>query len=266
LGEALGAAGPTAADLVIGSDDADDLLEAVGRAPIAARSLAMLLRTLTDTSVAHGLMIESAVYSTLQAGPEFAAWRSKAAHPPDDHDAPTVLVERHDGELHIKLNRPHRHNAISARLRDELCAALKIAEADDTVGTVVMSGNGPSFCSGGDLGEFGQRSDPATAHTIRLTHSPARQIDRLRSRLTARIHGATLGGGIEMASFAGRVIADPDTLIGLPEIGLGLVPGAGGTIGLTRRIGRQRTAALALTGRTIDASKAMHWGIVDEIA
>lgn len=265
LGDALGGAGPTAADVIISHDDIDELLNAVSRAPIAARSLAMLLRTLTDVSVTNGLMMESAVYSTLQAGPEFASWRAHADHSPDEHEVPTVVVERCGSALSITLNRPHRHNAISARLRDELCDALAVAEADDTITTVALSGIGPSFCSGGDLGEFGQRSDPATAHMIRLTHSPARQINRLRSRVTARIHGATMGGGIEMVSFADHVVADPETSIGLPEIGFGLIPGAGGTIGLTRRIGRQRTAALALIGRTIDARTALDWGLVDEI-
>ena len=79
------------------------------------------------------------------------------------------------------------------------------------------------------------------------------------------MHGATLGGGIELASFAGQVIADPATTIGLPEIGLGLIPGAGGTVGLTARIGRQRTAALALTGRRIGATTAFEWGLVDAV-
>lgn len=266
IGDTLGGIGPSAADVVIGGDDVDDLTDAVTTAPISARSLAMLLRALPEVSVAHGLMIESAVYSTLQAGPEFARWRARAAHAPDSSDAATVAVERDGSTLHITLDRPHRHNAISARLRDELCVALSLAEADDSIVTVLLSGNGPSFCSGGDLGEFGARSDPATAHIIRTTRSPAREIYRLRERVTARIHGATMGGGIEMVSFAGRVVADPETSIALPEIGIGLIPGAGGTVGLTRRIGRRRTAALGLTGRTIDARTALDWGLVDEVS
>ena len=80
------------------------------------------------------------------------------------------------------------------------------------------------------------------------------------------MHGATLGGGLELAAFAGHVVAHPDTLLGLPEIGLGLIPGAGGTVSLTRRIGRQRTAALGLTGRSIDAPTALRWGAIDAIS
>ena len=68
-----------------------------------------------------------------------------------------------------------------------------------------------------------------------------------------------------MAAFARRVVADESTIIGLPEIELGLIPGAGGTVSLTRRIGRQRAAALALTARRIDAPTALAWGLVDRV-
>lgn len=268
LGEQFGGAGPAAADLVIAERDLDDLCARINSAPLAACSLAVLLRAQArpGTSVDQGLVLESATYSALQAGPEFAQWRSTASHrPADDGDRRLVDVERHDDRLVITLDRPHRHNAISAGLRDQLDDALAVAEADHSVAHVVLRGNGPSFCSGGDLGEFGTRADPATAHITRLARSPARRIHRLRERLTAEVHGATLGGGIEMAAFAGRAVAHADTTFGLPEIGLGLVPGAGGTVSLTRRIGRQRTAALALTGRSIDARTGLGWGLVDAI-
>ena len=69
-----------------------------------------------------------------------------------------------------------------------------------------------------------------------------------------------------MAAFCGHVVAAPDAVFGLPELGLGLTPGAGGTVSVTRRIGRWRTAYLVLSGRTIDADTALAWGLVDEIA
>src|SRR5262249_51711819 len=127
-------------------------------------------------------------------------------------------------------------------------------------------GNGPSFCSGGDLDEFGTRPDPATAHRTRLTRSPARLLWRLRDRTGCTIHGACLGAGIELAAVAGRVQARPGTRFALPELGLGLVPGAGGTVSLPRRIGRHRTAWLALTTASIDVATALDWGLIDEIA
>jgi enoyl-CoA hydratase/carnithine racemase len=85
-------------------------------------------------------------------------------------------------------------------------------------------------------------------------------------RVEARLHGACMGAGIELAAFARRVVAAPDAAIGLPEVTLGLVPGAGGTVSVTARIGRHRTALLALSGKTVDAATALDWGLVDEVA
>ncbi len=267
IADVFGGEGPHHADLVIGSDDIADLTATIQRNPLAATTLAVLLRSSVDSTIASGLAHESAVYSMLQAGPEFEAWRATVARmsAAAAETRPTVTVERDDDTLTITLDRPQRHNAITTRLRDELCEALAIAVADDSIREVLLRGNGPSFCSGGDLAEFGSRPDPATAHITRLAQSPARLLHLLRDRVTAEIHGATLGGGIEMAAFAHRVVARRDTMVGLPEVGLGLIPGAGGTVSVPRRIGRQRTAALALTDRRIDAGTSLSWGLVDEI-
>ena len=163
------------------------------------------------------------------------------------------------------LDRPEVRNAVDARLRDDLCEALTVAVLDSAVTEVHLRGSGPSFSAGGDLDEFGSLPDPATAHLVRLTRSPARLLAALASRTTAHLHGACLGSGIELPAFAGLVIAHPDTVVGLPELGLGLVPGAGGTVSLPARIGRHRTALLALIGRPVDALTARAWGLVDEI-
>ncbi|WP_253260213.1 enoyl-CoA hydratase/isomerase family protein, partial [Nocardia farcinica] len=88
---------------------------------------------------------------------------------------------------------------------------------------------GPVFCSGGDLDEFGVATDLVAAYLVRLERAPWRIIHRLRERVTARVHGAGIGAGIEMTAFAGRLIADPGTYFLLPELAMGLVPGAGGT-------------------------------------
>jgi len=265
LGGEFGGVGPAHADVVFGAGDVDAALATIGRSPIAAVALSVLLRMSTFLPVDSGLAAESATYSLLQAGPEFASWRTRT---PAKGAAPresVVRVERCEGRLDIILDRADRHNAVSRQLRDELATALQIAVADDSITSVCLRGEGPSFCSGGDLAEFGERVDVATAHITRLARSPGRTIARLASRLTAEIHGATMGGGIEMAAFAGRVVAHPDTRIALPEIDLGLIPGAGGTVSMPRRIGRQRTAALGLTGRVIDAPTALAWGLIDEI-
>ena len=80
------------------------------------------------------------------------------------------------------------------------------------------------------------------------------------------MHGSCVGAGVELPAFATRVVARPDASFRLPELGMGLVPGAGGTVSLPRRIGRQRAAWLALTGVPIDVETALSWRLVDAIA
>lgn len=216
-----------------------------------------------------GLVTESLAYSTLQAGPEFARWLSQRgpARVPDSVNP--VAVQRDHDILRIRFNRPQRHNAFCTGTRAALLEALAVAQLDPSVTGVVLSGNGPSFCSGGDLAEFGAFADPASAHLARTRHSPALVLDEITGRLgpacCAQVHGRVLGSGLEMAAFCGRVQAAPDCVLGLPELSLGLIPGAGGTVSVTRRIGRWRTAYLVLSGHTVDAQTALTWGLVDAI-
>jgi len=262
---------PLAADLVDvvlppEGDELDATIDAVAANPLAATALALVLRGSEARPLAEGLQLESAVYATLQAGPEFAAWRAAhPVHPPRPHEGPAVAVRREGGRLELVLDRPAVRNALDARMRDELVAGLAIAAGDPTVAEVRIRGAGRAFCAGGDLDEFGSRPDVATAHLVRLTRSPARALAAVADRVVAELHGACVGSGIELPAFAARVAARADTVIGLPEVSLGLIPGAGGTVSLPRRVGRQRTAWLALTGRTIDAATALEWGLVDEI-
>ena len=250
-----------------GDDALDDIVGTVTTCPLAATSLALLLRGGSGRSVGEGLVAESAVYSTLQAGPEFAAWRAGAAVRPRSSadDEPRVRLERQGDTLAVTLTRPDRLNALDARMRDELIDALSVVLVDPSISRLELRGEGRAFCAGGDLNEFGSRTDPATAHVIRLQRSVARVLDAAARRATAYLHGPCVGSGIELAAFCGTVLAGPDTAISLPEVRLGLVPGAGGTVSLPRRIGRQRTAWLALSCRSIDAATALEWGLVDAL-
>jgi enoyl-CoA hydratase/carnithine racemase len=232
--------------------------------PVAGTTVALHLRSSAGLNVPAGLITESAAYSALQDGAEFRRWRASRPNREPDADTGRVKVERSTGELRITLARPARRNAIDWRMRDALSEALAAAVAAPGI-RVLLLGDGPDFCAGGDLDEFGSRPDPALAHLIRLTRSPATLMHRLRERAAAFLHGACLGAGIELPAFAGRVHATADTRIGLPEIGLGLMPGAGGTVSLPQRIGRWRTAFMALTGDTISAQQALQWGLVDVI-
>jgi enoyl-CoA hydratase/carnithine racemase len=216
-----------------------------------------------------GVTMESLAYSTLQAGPEFARWLTERG-PARMPEIPDPVRATRDGDVvRIAFNRPQRHNAFSTDARAALLEALTVAQTDPSVIGIVLSGNGPSFCSGGDLAEFGTFADPASAHLARTRYSPALALDALATRLgracRAEVHGRVMGSGLEMAAFCGWVTARNDAMFGLPELALGLLPGAGGTVGVTRRIGRWRTAYLVLSGRTVDAETALAWGLVDEV-
>jgi enoyl-CoA hydratase/carnithine racemase len=250
-----------ALDLVV--TDASTVVAAFTRAPVAAVSAALLLRQAPPT-IGAGLVAESTTYSMLQAGPEFTAWR--AAHrgrPASDATEPRVRVEQHASVTEIVLIRAGKHNALDVAMRDQLHAALTDARWGD--GPVVIVADGPSFCSGGDLDEFATFPDPAHAHLVRLDRSLAAAFAALADRLVVGLHGACLGAGIELPAFAAHVIAADDTRIGLPELALGLVPGAGGTVSITRRAGRRATLSLLLRDGTIAAAEARTWGLVDDI-
>jgi enoyl-CoA hydratase/carnithine racemase len=239
---------------------------AAAASPHAAVALAQVLRATEQLDVRSALNVESFAYSALLGGGEFQRWLgSRNRRPvPIPGPEPSVIAERTDGTLQITLNRPARRNAYSRDLRDALVEALLVPALDQTVRRVVIAGAGPSFCSGGDLDEFGTTPDIGTAHFIRTSGGAASLLDRIADRTEVRVHGACVGAGIELPAFARRVIAQPGTTFRLPEIGMGLIPGAGGTVSIPRRIGRWRTLYLALSGITLDAITATRWGLVDE--
>jgi len=242
------------------------LADAVAAQPLVAVAAVSLYRAAAGLDVWQGLSAESATYAALLASAPFRAWRARRPpRPVPPAMEPPVLVQRLDGCLRIVLNRPHVHNAVDSAMRDALVEALAVAVADPDIGTVELAGAGPSFSSGGDLEEFGTVGDPATAHAVRLTRHPARWAHLCADRLVVRAHGACLGAGVELASFAGRVVAAPDAFFALPEVAMGLVPGAGGTVGIPRRVGRPRAVWLTLTGERIHAGTALAWGLVDHI-
>jgi len=255
-----------AVDVVGDAGDVDELAAAVVDRPVASVALALLLRHGARRSIPAGLIAESSTYSMLQAGPEFAAWRATRPAPPAVSTEPerAVRVEHEGGRTVITLSRPHRHNAVNTALSEELVEALtELLDQPDQ--RVLIVGAGRSFCSGGDLSEFGSFPDPAVAHAVRLSRSAGHLIALMRDRVEVQLHGACIGAGIELPAFAATVSAGPDTTISLPEVRMGLVPGAGGTVSLPRRIGRHRTALLAITGRSIDAATALAWGLVDRV-
>jgi enoyl-CoA hydratase/carnithine racemase len=234
--------------------------------PIAAAALKRLLDATESIDVASALVAESATYSTLQAGPEHRAWLETRVPRQRAEELDAVLVSRDGPTLLLTLHRPHVRNAFNAAMREALLDGLMIATVDPSVEKIVIDAAGANFCSGGDLDEFGTLDDPASAHLLRVDRSVARAVHELRDRTTVIVHGACVGAGVEIPAFADHVVARSDATFRLPEISMGLVPGAGGTVSIPRRIGRERFAWLALTGAMIDATTALTWGLVDEIS
>lgn len=260
----LAAADVVAADAA----EAAVLMRAISAAPHAASVLVQLLRLTEGLPRAAALTAESLAYATLQAGPEHQRWLATRRPPtpsPTDDPGPPVLIERSGNVLHLRLNRPSRRNAISAEMRDALVEAFALLAADDSLREAHLSGAGRCFSSGGDLDEFGLVPDAATGHAVRSLRLPARALLGCADRLRVHLHGACIGAGIELPSFAAHIDADPDAWFQLPELRYGLIPGAGGCVGIARRIGRQRTAWLALSGRRIGAAQALAWGLVDAL-
>ncbi|MBW2371888.1 MAG: enoyl-CoA hydratase/isomerase family protein [Deltaproteobacteria bacterium] len=269
-----GEASPAGARLLDAFDvHADDeaqlgpVVDAAKRSPLAASVLVQLLRHSETLPLHDALLAESWAYSTLQSGPEFATWLAARTpgDPAPEHPEPAVLARREGPFLHLTLNRPERHNAYSAEMRDALCELLDVADADPSIERIRLDGAGSSFSSGGELVEFGTLADPATAHAVRSVRNAGRLLARLAPRVEVHVHGACVGAGVELPAFAAKVCARADAWFMLPELSMGLVPGAGGTASLPRRIGRRRTAWLALSGERIDARTALEWGLVDEI-
>lgn len=246
----------------------DKVAATVAKAPVAAVTFVQLLRCATGLTIEQGLVFESVAYSTLQGGVEHAEWLGRRpgrslTHASGERGGETpVVATRSDGTLTVELNRPSLHNAYNVAMRDALCEVLSVAAFDKSV-KLQLRGRGESFCSGGDLSEFGSGPDSASANLIRTRRSPARLLAAVSSRTRAVVHGVCAGSGLELASFASSVVADGDVMVWLPELSMGLIPGAGGTVSIPRRAGRGRTAWLGLSGERIATSTAIAWGVVD---
>ena len=243
------------------------IAENIKKAPLTAMVLVQHLRSSQHLSLENRLIAESLAYATVQNGPEFnscLASDKDQSKKVTDNDHP-LKIEMTDTELSISLDDPDNQNAIGVVMRDALCEALDLALINSDIEKVNLTGNGRVFSTGGDVAEFGEVSDPATAHWIRSLRLPATRLAKLTDKLSIHVNGPAIGAGCEILAFGQRVTASPNAWFQLPELKYGLIPGAGGTAGLPKRIGRQKTAYLALSMKKINADIALDWGLIDEI-
>jgi enoyl-CoA hydratase len=165
----------------------------------------------------------------------------------------------------LVLNRPDALNALNQQMRDDLARLLDwCATHTDEVRAVVLAGNGRAFCSGQDLREAAETS-PAESIEAKRGGDFQTLLAELPQPTVATLHGYTLGRGLEVALTCDLRIASEDVQVGLPEIGLGMIPASGGSQRLPRLIGPARALHLLLTAERIDAATALQWGLVTRV-
>ena len=236
----------------------------IERQPHAAAALVGLLRSIEGLERVPAVSLESCCYAMLQASEGHQSWLNTRVAA-CSFSPGTLRVARRGELLALRIDRPQARNAIDADLRDALHEAFTLAALDPEIKLVRLTATGRAFGIGADLAEFGTTRDPATAHAIRMRTLPALALARYRGRFEAHVQGACVGAHLELAAFADRLTAERNAWFQLPELRMGLIPGAGGCVSVPRRIGRQRTALMVLSGRRIDACTALRWGLIDAI-
>jgi enoyl-CoA hydratase/carnithine racemase len=179
-------------------------------------------------------------------------------------DYQTLIVERTDAVVLVRLNRPEALNALNSVLLGELTLVLDALEADDGVRCVVLTGSERAFAAGADIKEM-QPKSYADMFKEDFFTAPARRIERFRKPIIAAVAGYALGGGCELAMMCDFIIAADTAKFGQPEINLGVGPGIGGTQRLTRFVGKSKAMDMILTARMMDAAEAERAGLVSRI-
>jgi len=178
-----------------------------------------------------------------------------------DRDWRAIRLEREDGVVTLTLDRPAVLNAYNIEMRDDVFAALGLVTRDPTVRVLLVRGAGRAFSTGGDLAEFGTSPSPVRAREIRQVRDVWKRWLGLPCVSIAAVHGLAVGGGLEMALLCDLMVCAKDARLSLPETGLGLIPGVGGTQTLPRAIGLGRAAGVVLAGASIDGREAARIGL-----
>ncbi|MCD6203349.1 MAG: enoyl-CoA hydratase [Methanophagales archaeon] len=179
-----------------------------------------------------------------------------------------VLYAKHEreGVAAITLNRERALNSLNTALLEKLRAALEDAESDGTVRSIVITGAGSrAFCAGADVKELKDKSQAEAKDLSLWFQDITNYMERLRKPIIARINGFCLGGGLELAMACDFRIASDNSIFGLPEVNLGIIPGGGATQRLTRLIGKTKAMEMLMTGEQIDAEEALRLGLVNRV-
>ncbi|WP_199634763.1 2,3-dehydroadipyl-CoA hydratase PaaF [Serratia sp. PAMC26656] len=178
-------------------------------------------------------------------------------------ETPLILQQQQRRVVTLTLHRPEARNALSTPCLEQLVYRLEQADADAGVGAVVIAGAARFFAAGADLRELQQQDLPATLADRRPLLW--QRLAQFSKPLLAAVNGYALGAGCELALACDLIICGESARFGLPEITLGLIPGAGGTQRLIRCVGKSLACQMVLTGEAINATRALHAGLVSEV-
>lgn len=174
-----------------------------------------------------------------------------------------ILTEVHDRVGLVRLNRPKALNALSSGLTRELMDALLAFESDPAISAIVITGDERAFAAGADIKEMSEASAVEMLQRDIIGNFDA--IQKITKPVIAAVSGWCLGGGNELAMSCDMIVASETARIGQPEINLGVIPGAGGTQRLTRAVGKAIAMEMVLNNRTLTASEALHYGLVNRV-
>lgn len=178
-------------------------------------------------------------------------------------DYETVLTERIGNVGVVTMNRPKQMNALNQALEDEIVLALNEFDADDTIGCMILAGNEKCFCAGADLKWIASME---FVEAFRSNLGVAFQaVAACRKPIIAAVSGYAFGGGTELSAMCDIILASESAVFGLPEVTLGVIPGAGGTQRLPQRIGKAKAMYYLLTGRNFKAEEAERIGFITQV-
>ena len=164
----------------------------------------------------------------------------------------------------LSISRPEAMNALNKQLLSELSQALTELESS-TVRCLILTGEGKAFVAGADIKELQGLSGDDAYELSQSTHKLFSRLENAKFPVVAAVNGFALGGGLELALACDFIVASRKARLGLPEVGLGLIPGYGGTQRLSRSIGKNAARYLTLTGEMFEAEELYTWGLVSRV-
>ena len=177
----------------------------------------------------------------------------------------TIILEKKESIGYIILNRPEVYNAINEKMIKEVGQAIADLDKDESIRVVIITGAGKAFQSGADIEELSRMDPIQILKWNQAVVEKFNAIERMRQPVIAAINGYALGGGLELALACTIRIASEKAKMGLPEVKIGIIPGAGGTQRLPRLVGKGIAAEIILTGEMIDAQTAYRIGLVNKV-